>query len=126
MREATRESKLTANRKSLHGRLVHELVAVGNTILTEQISYRARHKQFGKSVGLRAPGMFIALLKRTGAAYGRHPGGNSYAYHLKKGRTKARAKARGAGGETRSVLKNATRAASGQGGAASAPNAWPR
>jgi hypothetical protein len=31
-------------------------------------------KQFGKSVGLRAPGMFIELLRRTGAAYGRHPG----------------------------------------------------
>src|SRR5262249_41777249 len=73
-RKATRERKLAAHRKSLHGRLVHEIVAVGNTIITEKLSYRAWQKQFGKSVGLRAPGMFIALLKRTGAAYGRHPG----------------------------------------------------
>jgi hypothetical protein len=73
-RKATRERKLAAHRKSLHGRLVHELVAVGNTILTEKISYRAWQKQLGRSVGLRAPGMFMEILKRTGAAYGRHPG----------------------------------------------------
>jgi hypothetical protein len=34
-RKATRERRLAAHRKSLHGRLVHEIVAVGNTILTE-------------------------------------------------------------------------------------------
>ena len=44
-RKATRERKLATHRKSLHGRLVHEIVAVGNTILTEQISYRARPQQ---------------------------------------------------------------------------------
>jgi hypothetical protein len=44
-RKATRERRLAAHRKSLHGRLVHELVAVGNTILTEQIAYRARPQQ---------------------------------------------------------------------------------
>ena len=64
-RKATRERTLAAHRKSLHGRLVHEIVAVGNTVITEKISYRAWQKQFGKSVGLRAPGMFIDLLKRT-------------------------------------------------------------
>lgn len=69
-RKATRERRLAAHRKSLHGRLVHEIVAQGNTIITEKISYRAWQKQFGKSVGLRAPGMFIALLKRTVASTG--------------------------------------------------------
>ena len=69
-RKATRERKLAAHRKSLHGRLVHEIVAVGNTVITEKISYRAWQKQFGKSVGLRAPGMFIELLKRTVASTG--------------------------------------------------------
>jgi hypothetical protein len=69
-RKATRERRLAAHRKSLHGRLVHEIVAVGKTIITEQVSYRAWQKQFGKSVGLRAPGMFIALLKRTVARTG--------------------------------------------------------
>jgi hypothetical protein len=32
-RKATRERRLAAHRKSLHGRLVHEIVAVGNTII---------------------------------------------------------------------------------------------
>ena len=69
-RKATRERRLAAHRKSLHGRLVHEIVAVGKTIITEKLSYRAWQKQFGKSVGLRAPGMFIELLRRTVASTG--------------------------------------------------------
>ena len=69
-RKATCERKLAAHRKSLHGRLVHEIVAQGNTIITEKLSYRARPQQFGKSVGLRAPGMLIALLRRTVASTG--------------------------------------------------------
>ena len=44
-RKATREQRLAAHRKSLHGRLVHEIVGVGQTIITEQISYRAWQKQ---------------------------------------------------------------------------------
>lgn len=44
-RKATRERKLAAHRKSLHGRLVHEIVAVGTTIITEKLSYRARPQQ---------------------------------------------------------------------------------
>jgi hypothetical protein len=69
-RKATRERKLAAHRKSLHGRLVHEIVAVGRTVITEKLSYRVWQKQFGKSVGLRAPGMFIELLRRTVARTG--------------------------------------------------------
>jgi hypothetical protein len=77
-RKATRERKLAAHRKSLHGRNVHEVVAVGNTILLEKLSYSAWQKRFGKSVGLRAPGMFVALLRRTGAVHGRHPDRNPH------------------------------------------------
>jgi len=69
-RKAAQERKLAAHRKSLHGRLVHEMVAVGNTIILEKISYKAWQKQYGKSVGLRAPGMFIELLRRTVASTG--------------------------------------------------------
>src|ERR1051326_8328488 len=69
-RKAIRERQLAAHRKSLHGRLVHEIVAVGTTILTEKISDRAWQKQFGKSVGLRAPGMFLEMLQRTVARTG--------------------------------------------------------
>jgi hypothetical protein len=69
-RKATRERKLAAHRKSLQGRKVHEIVAVGNTIIIEQLSYKAWQKRYGRSVGLRAPGMFVALLKRTVASTG--------------------------------------------------------
>src|SRR6266536_3068987 len=69
-RKAAKERKMAAHRKSLHGRLVHEMVAVGNTIILEKISYKAWQKQYGTSVGLRAPGMFIELLRRTVASTG--------------------------------------------------------
>ena len=80
-RKANTERKLAAQRKSLHGQRVHAIVAVGNTIILEKISYKGWQKQYGKSVGLRAPGMFISLLKRTGAAHGRHPDRGSHAHH---------------------------------------------
>ncbi|TMD98888.1 MAG: AAA family ATPase [Chloroflexi bacterium] len=68
--KATRERKLAAHRKSLHGRHVHEIVAVGNTVILEKISYKAWQKRYGKSVGLRAPGMFVEMLRRTVARTG--------------------------------------------------------
>jgi len=64
-RKAEKERRLAAHRKSLHGRKVHEIVAVGTTIILEKISYRAWQKRYGRSVGLRAPGMFVEQLRRT-------------------------------------------------------------
>jgi hypothetical protein len=64
-RLARQERRLSAHRKSLHGRLVHEIARLGNTIRIEKLSYKAWQKQFGKSVGLRAPGMLIDHLRRT-------------------------------------------------------------
>jgi len=55
-RKATRECKLAAHRKSLHGQIIHQIVAVGDTIIMEKLSYKAWQKQYGRSVGLRAPG----------------------------------------------------------------------
>jgi hypothetical protein len=72
-RKASKERKLAAHRKSLHGRLVHKIVAVGNTVILEKLSYKVWQKQYGRNVGLRAPGMFVEMLRRTGAAPGRHP-----------------------------------------------------
>jgi len=69
-RKATRERRLAAHRKSLHGQLVYQIVAVGHTIVTEKISYKGWQKRYGRSVGLRAPGMFIDHLKRTVASTG--------------------------------------------------------
>src|SRR5260221_7624856 len=54
-RKAARERKLAAHRRSLHGRLVHQIVAMGHTSITEKISYKGWQKRYGKSVGLRAP-----------------------------------------------------------------------
>jgi hypothetical protein len=69
-RKAARERRLAAHRKSLHGRLAHQIAAVGHTIITEKLSYKGWQKRYGKSVGLRAPGMLIAHLKRTVASTG--------------------------------------------------------
>jgi hypothetical protein len=44
-RKSTRERKLAAQRKSLHGRKAHEIVAVGNTIILEKLSYKAWQNQ---------------------------------------------------------------------------------
>jgi hypothetical protein len=64
-RKAARERRLAAHRKSLHGRMAHQIVALGNTIITEKLSYKGWQKRYGRSVGLRAPGMLIDHLKRT-------------------------------------------------------------
>jgi hypothetical protein len=69
-RLAAQERKLAAHRKSLHGRLVHEIAQTGTTVITEKISYKAWQKQYGKSVGTHAPGMFMELLNRTVARTG--------------------------------------------------------
>src|SRR5579859_3355014 len=51
------ERRLTAHRKSLQGKLAHDIVALGNTITIEKTSFKAWQKQYGRSIGLRAPGM---------------------------------------------------------------------
>jgi putative transposase len=52
------------HRKSLHGKLINENIALDSEIHLEKLSYRSFQKNFGKSVGNRAPGMFIERLKR--------------------------------------------------------------
>jgi hypothetical protein len=69
-RKAAQERKLAAHRKSLHGRMAHQIAAVGHTIITEKVSYKGWQKRYGKSVGLCAPGMLIAHLRRTVASTG--------------------------------------------------------
>ena len=64
-RLAHHERKLAAHRKSLHGRLVNEIIRTGNDIRIEKVSYKGWQKQYGKSVGMRAPGMLIEHLRRT-------------------------------------------------------------
>jgi putative transposase len=56
--------KPAAHRKSLHGCKANQVLRQGNIIKMEKISYRAWQKMYGKSVGFRAPGMYVALLRR--------------------------------------------------------------
>jgi len=58
------DRKLAAHRKSLHGKDINEIIAMGMRIKTEKISYKSWQKNFGKSVLMRAPSMFISNLKR--------------------------------------------------------------
>jgi hypothetical protein len=67
---ATAERKLAAHRKSLHGKLAHDVVSVGNIIKIEKTSFKGWQKQYGKSIGLRAPGLFVAHLARIVAKTG--------------------------------------------------------
>jgi transposase len=69
-RLAAQERRLAAHRKSLHGRLAHEIVQIGTTITIEKTSYKGWQRRFGRSIGLRAPGMFVEHLKRTVAKTG--------------------------------------------------------
>ncbi len=55
---------LAEHRESLHGQLVNQIISMGDEIKLEKLSYRAFQKMFGKSVGMRAPGMFVSMLKR--------------------------------------------------------------
>ena len=56
--------KETAYRKTAHGALANHVLRLGNHIKTEKLSYKGWQKQWGRSIGLRAPGMFVTLLKR--------------------------------------------------------------
>jgi len=56
--------KQAAHRKSLHGQLINRILRMGNVIKMEKLSYRAFQRMYGRSVGMRAPGMFVVRLKR--------------------------------------------------------------
>jgi len=55
---------LAAHRKSLHGRLVNEIISLGNTVKLEKLSDKALKKFFVKLVIKRAPGEFVSHLRR--------------------------------------------------------------
>ena len=64
------QRKQAAYRKSLHGQLVNRVLRMGDVIKLEKLSYRAFQRQYGRSVGMRAPGMFVAQLKRKAESAG--------------------------------------------------------
>jgi putative transposase-like DNA-binding protein len=56
------QRRLAAHRKCLHGAMSNEIVRAAARVQTETIDYRAFQRAFGRSIGMRAPGMFIAGL----------------------------------------------------------------
>ena len=64
------ERRLAAHRKSLHGHLAHRITQVGTTISIEKTSFKGWQKQYGRSIGLRSPGVFVAHLARIVAKTG--------------------------------------------------------
>ena len=62
--------KQAAQRKSLHGSMANRVLRMGDVIQMERLSYRAFQRQFGRSVGMRAPGMFVQHLKRKAESAG--------------------------------------------------------
>lgn len=61
---------LAAYRRTEHGKLANRVVAMGNTVMAEKLSYKAFQRTFGKSVRDRAPGDFMNHLRRKAASAG--------------------------------------------------------
>ncbi len=53
-----------AHRKSIHGHDQNEIIAMGTRIKTEKVPYKGWQKRYGKSIGFRAPSMFMSSLGR--------------------------------------------------------------
>jgi hypothetical protein len=58
------ERVLRETRKHSLGRLTNCIFACGNVVKIEKISIRSWQKNFGRSVKLRAPGLFMEMLRR--------------------------------------------------------------
>lgn len=64
------ERKLAAERKRAHGELANQILGLGTVIQSETLSYIAFQKNYGKSVKVRAPGMFVEQLRRKAESAG--------------------------------------------------------
>ena len=63
-RIAEDQRKLAATRKRQHGELCNKVLSLGKNVKVEKLSYRSLQKNFGRSVMVRGPGMFIVQLTR--------------------------------------------------------------
>jgi len=62
--------KLAETRKKLHGKMANQLLGLGKHIKIEKLSYKSLQRNFGESVELRAPGMFVSILRRKAVSAG--------------------------------------------------------
>ncbi|MFC4770163.1 zinc ribbon domain-containing protein [Effusibacillus consociatus] len=60
----------TAHRKTLHGQLANQVIAIGIHIHTEKLSYQSFQKMYGKSVSVRAPRTFLSIVTRKAESAG--------------------------------------------------------
>ncbi len=60
------ETQRRLARRNEHGGLANQIVQAGVDVRAEKLSYRAFQRCYGRSVGVRAPGAFVALVKRKG------------------------------------------------------------
>lgn len=67
---ATTERKLASGRKRDHGELVNKILAQGNVVKTEALSYKGFQKNFGRSAKVRASGLFYSILTRKAESAG--------------------------------------------------------
>lgn len=65
-----RERRLASERKRAHGELCNRVLSQGKDIRLERLSYRSFQKNFGRSVKVRAPGMFVSMLIRKAESAG--------------------------------------------------------
>lgn len=62
--------KQAAHRKTLQGQMANRVLRMGDTIKLEKVSYRSFQRNYGKSVGIRAPGTFVSTLQRKAESTG--------------------------------------------------------
>lgn len=61
---AETERVLDARRKRAHGALANSILACGNVLKSEKLSYKSFQKNFGKSSKIRAAGSLMLMLRR--------------------------------------------------------------
>jgi len=69
-RLAENSRKEAAHRKTIHGQLANQFIAHGVVYQTEKLSYRAFQKRYGRSIGVRAPKLFLSILTRKAESAG--------------------------------------------------------
>ncbi len=64
------DRKQAGHRKSLHGQLVNQTLALGKTVKTEKVNVKAWQQIYGKSIGFKAPSSFQSELVRKAESAG--------------------------------------------------------
>ena len=67
---AEKHRSLKEDRKRSHGEIVNKILSLGNIIKLEKLSYKNFQKKYGTSVGKRAPGLFVSILRRKAESSG--------------------------------------------------------